>query len=474
MQTTSMLQRNICTQHRAFGQSPGKLSADCGSKRARCPARLTVNAVAKEQDTTRKTPVDYLRDAAKASVGAMLAATMTLTTPLAYAAPFDTGTGMAPTGNLRSSDGSAYKLDKLGIPATHVRAGIGARKDYTDKDIVDFLCNTECIEGRFDTMGVQGKDFKADLLGPNSKPSKGLRKANLSPRTKALLEEVALSEQGHALYTRQAGSTIPCPYVDYDKGFNAVFARAYGLKDGETIAKLFGSDWDPYVNDATFALSMVFLEELGATGNKGLALLHVNPVLADGTAGLATSATAFAAIERSILFDLKDEIVPPTNETVAQVFARLSAYRDSMDGPQLDDQGLLNKDPRFITVPDSFVNNIPTDIRGLTYSRTPLMNLNILMLGAKDGKGGFFPEGIAGRINTPEGFDNLASGLDDWEGKQEAKQMPASEAENDGPILPEGPPGNLIPKVVPGQNSLTQELIPQGPPVNENYKTRGY
>lgn len=25
---------------------------------------------------------------------------------------------------------------------------------------------------------------------------------------------------------------------------------------------------DPYVNDATFALSMVFLEELGATGNK--------------------------------------------------------------------------------------------------------------------------------------------------------------------------------------------------------------
>ena len=48
---------------------------------------------------------------------------------------------------------------------------------------------------RFDTMGVQGQDFKADLLGPNSKPSKGLRKANLTPRTKALLEEVALSEQ---------------------------------------------------------------------------------------------------------------------------------------------------------------------------------------------------------------------------------------------------------------------------------------
>ena len=56
-------------------------------------------------------------------------------------------------------------------------------------------------------------------------------------------------------------------------------------------------------------------------------------------------------VQRSILFDLRDEIVPPTNETVAQVFARISAYRDSMDGPQFDDQGLLNTDPRFIAVP---------------------------------------------------------------------------------------------------------------------------
>ncbi len=45
--------------------------------------------------------------------------------------------------------------------------------------------------------------------------------------------------------------------------------------------------------------------------------------------------TVAAPVQRSILFDLKDEIVPPTNETVTQVFARLSAYRDAMDGPQV-------------------------------------------------------------------------------------------------------------------------------------------
>ena len=45
--------------------------------------------------------------------------------------------------------------------------------------------------------------------------------------------------------------------------------------------------------------------------------------------------TIAGPVQRSILFDLKDEIVPPTNETVTQVFARLSAYRDAMDGPQV-------------------------------------------------------------------------------------------------------------------------------------------
>lgn len=56
-----------------------------------------------------------------------------------------------------------------------------------------------------------------------------------------------------------------------------------------------------------------------------------------------------------------------------QVFARISAFRDFFDGPQFDDQGIVNTDPRNIAVPDGFINLIPTDIRGLTFSRTPQM-----------------------------------------------------------------------------------------------------
>ena len=87
-------------------------------------------------------------------------------------------------------------------------------------------------------------------------------------------------------------------------------------------------------------------------------------------------------------------------------------------------QGLVNTDPRSIAVPDQFVNMIPTvsipclaissatflrffqgiagisrgvtilqEVHGLTFSATPQQNINILTLGAANGKGGFFPKG---------------------------------------------------------------------------------
>lgn len=54
-----------------------------------------------------------------------------------------------------------------------------------------------------------------------------------------------------------------------------------------------------------------------------------------------------------------------------QVFARSSALRDYLDGPAIHDQGLVNTDPRFIAVPDLGINMIPTDVRGLTFNRSP-------------------------------------------------------------------------------------------------------
>ncbi len=48
----------------------------------------------------------------------------------------------------------------------------------------------------------------------------------------------------------------------------------------------------------------------------------------------------------------------------------------------------------FLAVSDGFVNNIPTDIRGLTRNRTPQQLINIVTLGNANGVGGFFPNGL--------------------------------------------------------------------------------
>ncbi len=52
--------------------------------------------------------------------------------------------------------------------------------------------------------------------------------------------------QGHALFTRQAGSTLPCPPIDFQNGFNEYFAEAYMLPKGQTIKDKFGSEFGAF------------------------------------------------------------------------------------------------------------------------------------------------------------------------------------------------------------------------------------
>ncbi|KAK9841033.1 hypothetical protein WJX81_006662 [Elliptochloris bilobata] len=327
-----------------------------------------------------------------------------------HAGPIAPGQGFLPLGNLLTSDfGGPYNLSLLSTQENEVKAAIAFKANYTDKDLVRFLTNVECLEAQFDFFGAFGRNIISTLTLNGSAPL-GAKAANLTEATRPFLEEIALTEQGHLLFTRQAGSTDPCPLVDFEGGFNAFFAAAYALPAGQSVAQKFGAAFDPFLNDANFVLSMLVLEELGATGNKGAAGLVTNPVLANSIVGLATSASTFAGIERFLLWQMGNTVVEPFNETVRKVFARASALRDSLDGPQLDDQGLVNTDPRYIIVPDGMVNLVPTDIRGLTFSRTPAMLINILTLGSPSGKGGFFPNGLNGVITSPAGYDAVDPG----------------------------------------------------------------
>ena len=58
----------------------------------------------------------------------------------------------------------------------------------------------------------------------------------------------------------------------------------------------------------TYRIALVLSFYRLAAGNKGLALITSNPVIANGIAGLATTATAQAAAERMVLWNLRDEV----------------------------------------------------------------------------------------------------------------------------------------------------------------------
>ena len=55
------------------------------------------------------------------------------------------------------------------------------------------------------------------------------------------VQSSTLQLQGHALLTRHLGSSLPCPYVDYDAGWNEWFAAAYNLPKGQTVKDKFGA-----------------------------------------------------------------------------------------------------------------------------------------------------------------------------------------------------------------------------------------
>ena len=70
----------------------------------------------------------------------------------------------------------------------------------------------------------------------------------LLPAQPAQLAQPCIKQlQGHALFTRQAGSTLPCPVIDLFEGFNGLMAVGFGITPtpGQTfqqaIAGRFGS-----------------------------------------------------------------------------------------------------------------------------------------------------------------------------------------------------------------------------------------
>ncbi|KAF6253913.1 ferritin-like domain-containing protein [Scenedesmus sp. NREL 46B-D3] len=332
--------------------------------------------------------------------------------------------GLLGLGDLTTTDqGGPYRVPA--VQAFEVEAALAAKTGapggpFFDRDVLNFLANTECLEATFNTYAAFGEGLPSTLT-----PGEvvGGQRANLSTEVQAWAEEVALDEQGHVRMVREVlgpNNSVPCPKLDLIGGFRAFFDNA--------VNKSSEPSFDPYANDINFLLATWSLEEIGSTGDKGCILLVSNPGVANAISGLATSASYQSGVDRHFLWQRRNETVPEYNMTVQEIVLAISNYRDELDGPPETDQALLNGNPNFIAVPTRNINLVPTDIRGLTFSRTPQQVLRIVTLGGDGDKGGFFPDGVNGKINSTEGYTDAANAYGGYPGN-EVKVVSLTEAD---------------------------------------------
>lgn len=164
------------------------------------------------------------------------------------------------------------------------------------------------------------------------------------------------------------------PTIDMEAGFAAV-AQAAGLPD-----------FDPFANEMNFFLGAMLFEDVGVTAYKGSARNIRDKRILETAAGILAAEGYHAGSGRAIIYKMGDEW--------KRRASAISEVRDTLDGAQ-------DLDQPPVTIRD--MSNIsPTNQNGIAYSRTPQHVLNIVYANPAPGimSGGFFPEGLNGRIRS--------------------------------------------------------------------------
>lgn len=212
-----------------------------------------------------------------------------------------------------------------------------------------------------------------------------------------LAEEIANDEIAHVDFFRAAlgDAAVPCPKIDIGPAFAAAANAATGMQ--------LDPEFDPYANDVFFLHGSFVFEDVGVTAFRG-AVEPLIPLVEPATLSAAAAVLAVEAYHagaiRMLLRELSIDGVGTSDGSygekmygmqtpygpIEDVVAAISDLRDSVDGEDDLDQGIVDENGR--------TNIVPTDENGLVFSRTVDQVLPIVYLGPKPG--GFLPEGVNG------------------------------------------------------------------------------
>ena len=251
----------------------------------------------------------------------------------------------------------------------------------SDAAVLNFALNLEYLEGQFYSFAVNGRGLPSSMTdgkGTMGGVTGGSAVPFKSRAIRRYAQEIANDEVAHVAFLRSAlgSAKVSQPQIDLQSSFTAA-AMAAGL-----IGK--GQTFDPFANEDNFLLGAFIFEDVGVTAYKGAAPLISNKTYLEAAAGILAVEAYHAGVVRSALY----------NKGLFDAAKKISMARDSLDGKTNLDQGLLY---------EGGANLVPTDSNGLAYSRSAGQVLNIAYLNpAKVTKGGFFPAGVNGVINTSD------------------------------------------------------------------------
>jgi hypothetical protein len=259
----------------------------------------------------------------------------------------------------------------------------------SDADILNFALNLEYLEAQFYSFAATGAGLAGNLLtgtGTQGAVTGGRAVAFTDTVVRQYANEIALDERQHVIFLRSAlgASAVAQPAIDISATPIGPFSQA-AVAAG-LIAQ--GQSFDPYASDENFLLGAYIFEDVGVTAYKGASPLLKSATFLSAAAGILGAEAYHAGLIRTVLY-AKGIAVP----ALVDATEKISDARDSLDNPADVDQGVRQR--------DGASNIVPTDADGLAYSRSAGDVLNIVYLNAGAvPKGGFFPNGVNGPINT--------------------------------------------------------------------------
>ena len=270
----------------------------------------------------------------------------------------------------------------VALSGTNVQsASADAKSDATDSAVLNFALNLEYLEAEFYSFAYWGEGLDStQTSGTKGVQGKVTGGKKVHFKTKAIKEyarEIAGDERNHVKFLRGAlgGAKVSQPDIDLKTSFTAA-ARAAGLISSKQT-------FDPFANENNFLLGAFIFEDVGVTAYKGAAPLITNKTYLEAAAGILAVEAYHAGIIRSALY----------RKGLFTEAKKISDVRDAVDGSSDDDQPIRASKKR--------ANLVPTDDNSIAYSRTAANVLNVVYLTPqKATKGGFFPAGVNGAINT--------------------------------------------------------------------------